>query len=209
MKIIVLANEDQQKEILLKQTGKETVIFFTENFSEILNEDADAYFILKEDVNINQLNQFTAKPLFLNSVISTAKQLQLSKNIFRINGWPTFLQRDIWEIAGKEDKTIIEIFNALQWKYILVEDEPGFISARIISMIINEAFFALGDNVSTKQQIDVAMKLGTNYPFGPFEWSEKIGLKNIYSLLKKLCENDIRYTIAPSLKQEITFTYKS
>ena len=40
-------------------------------------------------------------------------------------------------------------------------------------------FLQLGENVSTRDEIDTAMKLGTNYPFGPFEWAEKIGLKNI------------------------------
>jgi 3-hydroxyacyl-CoA dehydrogenase len=44
-------------------------------------------------------------------------------------------------------------------------------------MIINEAYFALEDNVSTKAETDIAMKLGTNYPYGPFEWGQLIGLK--------------------------------
>ena len=42
-------------------------------------------------------------------------------------------------------------------------------------MIINEAFLALQEGVSTKEEINTAMKLGTNYPLGPFEWVEKIG----------------------------------
>jgi 3-hydroxybutyryl-CoA dehydrogenase len=77
------------------------------------------------------------------------------------------------------------------------------IAARVISMIINEAYFALGDKISTKEQIDIAMKLGTNYPYGPFEWSEKIGLQKIYALLKKLREKERRYDIAPLLDEEI------
>jgi len=46
------------------------------------------------------------------------------------------------------------------------------------------------------------MKLGTNYPYGPFEWSNKIGLQKIYSLLKKLNEKERRYDIAPLLIEE-------
>ncbi len=45
-----------------------------------------------------------------------------------------------------------------------------------MAMIINEAWHALAEEVSTKNEIDTAMKLGTNYPYGPFEWAEKIGL---------------------------------
>ncbi len=43
------------------------------------------------------------------------------------------------------------------------------------------------------------MKLGTNYPFGPFEWSEIIGLRKIHDLLMALSETDKRYTPAPLL----------
>ena len=60
-------------------------------------------------------------------------------------------------------------------------------------MIINEAFFALEDNVSSKAEIDTAMKLGTNYPFGPFEWAAVMGLENILALLQKLYTTDSRY----------------
>jgi 3-hydroxybutyryl-CoA dehydrogenase len=60
-------------------------------------------------------------------------------------------------------------------------------------MMINEAFIALNEGVSTKEEIDIAMKLGTNYPYGPFEWSEKIGVEKIKSLLEKLNHYQERY----------------
>jgi 3-hydroxybutyryl-CoA dehydrogenase len=78
------------------------------------------------------------------------------------------------------------------------------IAARTIAMIVNEAYFGWGDGISTKKDIDTAMKLGTNYPYGPFEWSEKIGLRKIYQLLKTLSEKENRYAIAPALEKEIT-----
>jgi len=71
-------------------------------------------------------------------------------------------------------------------------------------MIINEAYYALGEEVSSKAEIDTAMKLGTNYPLGPFEWGAKIGLHNIYRLLKLLSVEDDRYIVAPYLEQELT-----
>ena len=77
----------------------------------------------------------------------------------------------------------------------------GLLQARIIAMIINEAYYALEENVSTKEQIDIAMKLGTNYPYGPFEWSEKIGIEKIYFLLEKLSAQNKRYTIAAAIKK--------
>ncbi len=66
-----------------------------------------------------------------------------------------------------------------------MKDEPGFVSARIVSMIINEAYFTLEAGTSTKEEIDIAMKLGTGYPFGPFEWGEMIGLSRIAGIAKE------------------------
>ncbi|NKQ99539.1 3-hydroxyacyl-CoA dehydrogenase, partial len=56
--------------------------------------------------------------------------------------------------------------------------------------------------VSSKKEIDTAMKLGTNYPMGPFEWAEKIGLRRIYHLLKTLEKEDKRYKAAGLLEKE-------
>ena len=77
------------------------------------------------------------------------------------------------------------------------------IAPRVIASIINEAYFALGEKISSKESIDIAMRYGTNYPYGPFEWSQKIGVENVYALLKKLGENDSRYEIAKALEKEI------
>ena len=75
-------------------------------------------------------------------------------------------------------------------------------------MIINEAYFAIEEDVASRTDIDLAMKLGTNYPFGPFEWSQRIGIKNVYQLLKAVFEStqDERYKICSLLEREATST---
>ena len=75
---------------------------------------------------------------------------------------------------------------------------------RIISMIINEAYYTVMEGTATKEDIDTGMKLGTNYPMGPFEWAGKWGIANIYELLEAmyLDSKDERYKICPLLKQE-------
>ncbi len=101
------------------------------------------------------------------------------------------------------EETIAPILNEINWKYTLVPDIAGMITPRVVSMIINEAYYTLGDGVSTREEIDVAMKLGTNYPMGPFEWAGKIGLHRVYELLKEMGRTDERYAIAPALLEEI------
>ena len=155
-------------------------------------KNAEAFFCLKENEITADFNALT-KPVIINSVIKPLAGLALPLNVYRINGWATFLNRPVWEIAGSENEAIETLFKAFNIKINFVKDEPGFISARVIAMIINEAFFALEDNVSSKAEIDTAMKLGTNYPFGPFEWAAVIGLENILALLQQLYSTDTRY----------------
>ena len=209
MQIIVLADEKQKEEFLTKKLIADAEIIFVENFLDTMNyNSADAFFILQEEIDKKKLEPFNGKPVFINSTTETLKELGLPENFTRINGWNTFLKRDTWEFTTNNESVAGNIFKRLGWKYLPVADEPGLVSARIISMIINEAYYALGEDISTKDEIDLAMKLGTNYPYGPFEWSEKIGLKKVYTLLKKLSEKDSRYNIAPTMENELKAHFK-
>lgn len=202
--MVVLADEAGKEEFMEKKLSPDVKVTFIESLSKIPDyTSADAFFILKENTIIEDAIVFAGKPVFINSTIDTLQELALPENFSRINGWTGFLKRKIWEVATGNEALIKDIFEKLEWKYIKVADEPGLVSARIISMIINEAYFALGEDVSTKEEIDLAMKLGTNYPYGPFEWSKKIGLKRIYMLLEKLGKTDNRYAIAPAMKSEL------
>jgi 3-hydroxybutyryl-CoA dehydrogenase len=73
---------------------------------------------------------------------------------------------------------------------------------RTIAMVINEAAFALQEGVATAGDIDMAMKLGTNYPKGPLEWCNEIGAYTIVAILEALqVEYGYdRYKIAPLLR---------
>lgn len=84
-----------------------------------------------------------------------------------------------------------------------VADIAGMVAARSIAMIINEAYFGLQDEISTPEQIDTAMKLGTNYPYGPFEWATKIGLNKIYNLLTELSKTDTRYLPCDAIAKKL------
>ncbi len=167
------------------------------------HKNADAFFSLK-NIDLNAGAGALKKPLFINSVIETLTDLHAPENVLRINGWVTFLNRPAWEIAGNVDENIKSIFKSLNIKVNPVQDEPGFITARIIAMIINEAYFAVEENVSSKSEIDTAMKLGTNYPYGPFEWAGLIGITNILALLQKLNLHDNRYQPSKLLMKEVS-----
>lgn len=200
MKVVVNCSKDQQQEILQKQTHAAIDFLFTTNQKQFIATEGDIFFDLLFDES-NAIIAITNQPYFINAVIATCTNLP--DNCIRINGWNGFLQRNVVEICTLNNQSFVdEVMKNLGWNYQLVADLPGMIAPRIIAMIVNEAYFGLQENISTKAEIDVAMKLGTNYPFGPFEWSEKIGLHKIYELLIQLSKEDSRYL--PSLLLEKT-----
>ena len=208
MQIVVKANAQQKESFLARGIPRGIDICWLSGTMPI--PAADAYFDLLFEEEGPAFLTLPDTPVFINAVIETTENLP--SNSIRINAWNGFMERDRIEIAAADIpanseksellKKATTILNRLGWAHIVVPDIPGMIAARVIAMIVNEAYFALADEVSTKASIDTAMKLGTNYPYGPFEWSEKIGVHKIYALLHKLNETDTRYTPAPNLQKE-------
>jgi 3-hydroxybutyryl-CoA dehydrogenase len=119
-------------------------------------------------------------------------------------GLHTFLPREVLEVALPPEGKVQDLEKAclaLGTTFEVVADQAGMVTPRVICMIINEAYFTLAEGTATREDIDLAMKLGTNYPFGPFEWAERIGLKNVVSLLEAVYgeSKDERYRICPLL----------
>lgn len=204
MKIAVRGNEQQrlawnEKNIsqLQECTWHEGETFFSAT--------ADVYFDLLFDENDIEKNIFIKdKPVFANAVIPLLNQLP--GNYIRINSWNGFFETAQMEMVARPEQkeTAEKILQQVGLRYIAAPDVAGMVAARVVSMIINEAYYAAEEGVSTKEEIDMAMKLGVNYPYGPFEWAKKIGLQNIYLLLMKMQQEETRYTIAPLLQQEAT-----
>ncbi|MBF9253147.1 3-hydroxyacyl-CoA dehydrogenase [Pontibacter sp. 172403-2] len=135
------------------------------------------------------------------------KQAEVAQHgiLFGFNGLPTLFNREVLEVSvlrsGDRDK-LAEVCEALGTDYLLVDDRVGMVMPRMLCMIINEAFYTLQEQTASITDIDLGMKLGTNYPQGPFEWAEQIGITNVYKVLSAMYEDtrDERYKICPLLK---------
>ena len=205
MKIILLCDNRQQEELTAQGLNTSLELVRVDDPTSLTALKADACIDLlfdKTSERIKRLSAMQTNLVIVNSVVHTLDELPAG--FIRINGWSSFLKRSVIEAAGPGSlkENVEQLFSLFNKKIEWTEDIPGFISARVVVSIINEAYFALQEQVSTKEEIDIAMKLGTNYPLGPFEWGRKIGLKNVYSLLTRLSQEQKRYLPAALLNKE-------
>lgn len=132
---------------------------------------------------------------------------EIECELLGFNGLPGFVNRPLLEVSvlrESQHELLKSICDQLNTKYQLVADRVGMVSPRVICMIINEAYYTLQEGTASRADIDVGMKLGTAYPYGPFEWADKIGIHHVYELLEAVYEDtkDERYKICPLLKRE-------
>lgn len=90
-----------------------------------------------------------------------------------------------------------------------VNDNPGFISNRILLPMINEAIFALQEGVAKAEAIDEIMKLGMAHPMGPLELADLIGLDTCLSIMEVLHDGlgDSKYRPCPLLRKMVDAGY--
>lgn len=119
---------------------------------------------------------------------------------------PSFTQKRLMEagfLGKKSGKGFYDYKNLTEKKINTNREEGKKIVLRVLSMLINEAADALFLNIASKEDIDLAMTRGVNYPKGLLSWADEIGIDNILKILKELnnkyCED--RYRPSPILAQ--------
>ncbi|GAB6049764.1 3-hydroxyacyl-CoA dehydrogenase [Hydrogenophilus islandicus] len=97
----------------------------------------------------------------------------------------------------------VALLQAAGFRVAVINDLPGLIFARTQAMLANEAADAWSQGVASPADIDLAMRYGTNYPEGPLEWAERVGVAQVVTLLTHLHHHtgDPRYRVALALQQ--------
>lgn len=146
-------------------------------------------------ISITQLAKFTGRPdrilgmHFMNPV----PLMQLVEVIPSAKTSPAVLEM----VSG--------LVKALDKTPVIVKDSPGFAVNRLLIPMINEAAFMVMDNISSPEEIDLAMKLGANHPIGPLALSDLIGNDVVLAIMKILYAdfNDEKYRPCPLLAEMV------
>lgn len=215
MKILAIGDQKRVQELRAKLAGNQSLeIDYTDGDEEEDYKEYDCLFDLNFDDDPSNLPLYAALkdvPVFVSAAKLSlneavyATDSKIKCRLFGINALPGFLSNSKWEVSlyrKFETAELDKLAQQIGFEYLPVEDRVGMVKPRIIFMIINEACFTLQEGTASIEDIDTAMKLGTNYPFGPFEWCDQIGITNVFEVLASLYEDtkDERYKICPLLK---------
>lgn len=153
-------------------------------------------------------------PFFCSTLTTTATQIAASNQdatVIGISYLPTLFALSplveaapALQVADDARAAALALLIELTGKQVeVVADRVALVSVRTLVMIINEAGYALMEGVAGADDIDTAMKLGTNYPEGPLRWGNAIGLDNVVSILEALYDEyrEERYRPCVLLKQ--------
>lgn len=183
------------------------------NKSDFIIEAVNENFELKKRV-FQDLERIVENPAAIfasnTSSISLTKMANVLQNPQRFIGMHFFNPvpvLDLVEIipAIQTDSETLErtkkLAEAMKKEVVISQDVPGFIANRVLMPYINEAIYALQNGVASRENIDKAMKLGTNVPMGPLTLADFIGLDTCLSIMKVLHEGlgDQKFAPCPLL----------
>jgi 3-hydroxybutyryl-CoA dehydrogenase len=109
------------------------------------------------------------------------------------------------ETSDETFSTVQAVSEKMGKVFIKANDMPGFAVNRILMPMINEAVYTLHEGIASVEDIDTAMKLGTNQPMGPLTLADFIGLDTCLAIMEVLHEGlgDTKYRPCPLLRQYV------
>jgi 3-hydroxybutyryl-CoA dehydrogenase len=105
-------------------------------------------------------------------------------------------------LVERDNRDLQSVAAALGWNPVQIRDGAGGVALRILAMICNEAAEIVREGSAPACDVDTGMRLGTNYPHGPLEWMDMLGIPLILSTLSGLSKEfgEDRYRPSPQLR---------
>ncbi len=195
------------------------------NRSTSLDDFSDADFVveaviedkaLKNDI-FRRLDSVCRKEIILASNTSSISITSLAAATSRsdkvigmhfINPVPVMKLIEIIKSLDTSDETtdtVFELTRKMGKVPVMAEDFPGFVSNRVLQVMINEGIYCLYEGVGTREAIDDIMKMCANHPMGPLELADLIGLDTVLNVLNVIYEGygNPKYYPCPLLKKYV------
>jgi 3-hydroxybutyryl-CoA dehydrogenase len=233
MKVVIAGESPFVEEVgqLCTAAGHDAVLYLVEDFLsaiqsgvvmgtgveadvaiELHNESVDT----KQELLLSLTNAIPRDALLLTSAlpVSTTQAAAWVDNPGRVVGFgllPPIEPNGLVELAAAlqtSDEAMQRahaFWHTLGYEALQVADGPGLVRARVVCCLINEAACALMEGVADVADIDQAMKLGANYPLGPLEWADRVGLDMVLGVMTGLFQEwgDDRYRPCPLLRRMV------
>jgi 3-hydroxybutyryl-CoA dehydrogenase len=152
-------------------------------------------------------------PIITSAVMHTVAEqsgwTRRSSALVGLAALPTLIGKSRWELSTGPSTAPPALAAASAFcasagrRVSVVRDQAGMVLPRILACLVNEACHAVGDAIASQEDVDTAMKLGTNYPAGPLEWGRDVGFDHIEAVLEALGKagEPERYRPAPLLRK--------
>lgn len=206
LKNIAVNLDKQIKKGTLAETDKMHTLSRISTFTNLKDGVKDANLVVEaatenRDIKLNifkQLSDFCADSTILatnTSSIAITQIASVTKHPENVIGMhfmnPVPLMKLVEVIKGQKTsaqtiETVMQLSRQLDKIPVKVNDAPGFVANRILMPMINEAIFALYENVSGVEEIDTVMKLGMAHPMGPLQLADFIGLDVCLAIIEVL-----------------------
>jgi len=159
---------------------------------EVLSLKLDLFEELDEECKPEAILATNTSELSVTAIAAAAKRPQKVLGLHFFNPAPVMKLVEVIRGQDTAEETIkicIEFCEKLGKTTVVCRDSQGFITTRVFMMMLCEAFRVYEEGISTKEDIDTAMKLGFNHPMGPLALADLVGLDVIYHACQGLVES--------------------
>lgn len=163
---------------------------------------------LDEAINNDAILATNTSSISITEIAAVTKRPEKVAGMHFMNPVPVMkLVEGIRGLETSDDvfDTVAAVSEKMGKVFVKANDMPGFAVNRILMPMINEAVYTLHEGIASVEDIDTAMKLGTNQPMGPLTLADFIGLDTCLAIMEVLHDGlgDTKYRPCPLLRQYV------
>lgn len=180
------------------ETISEDLIAKKEVFSQ-LDKVCPSNIILASNTSTLSLTEIAGSTMYPERVIG----MHFIYPVSRINLVEIIRGLKTSESTFQETKRFVE--EVVEKRGVMVYESPGFVTTRIICIMINEALHVLGEGVASAEDIDDAMRVGYQFQYGPLEMADRFGLDSVLAALERMFREfgELKYRPSYMLKKMV------